>query len=94
MGLFKRLNRRQKQTASQVSKDAFVAANGDRDAFEQLVKEDSRTKAIDPMLILLFVRMAMAIYDYFKNRSVTAVGSVADLTDDEVILGSVRYLKG
>lgn len=94
MGLRRRLGRGHKSLAVQVSKDAWAQANGDREVFENLVREDSRTVGIDPALVLLFIRLAMAIFDYFKNRSTSVSGPVADESESDVVLGSIRYLKG
>lgn len=82
----RRLRQRHKVTAAQVAKDAWAQSNGDRDAFEQLVKEDQRTKSIDPALIILFIRLAMAIFEYFKNRQ-----SVSAESDEEIVLAATRF---
>lgn len=82
----RRLRQRHKLMAVQVARDAWSQSNGDRDAFENIVKEDQRTKSIDPALIILFIRLAMAIFEYFKNRQ-----SVNAESDEEVVLGATRF---
>ena len=89
----KRLNQEHKLAAVRVAKDAWAKSNGDKALFEQLVKEDQRTKMIDPMLIVLFIKLAMAVWDYFKNRN-ASVSAVVGEDDEAVILGAVRYYKG
>lgn len=86
----KRLTLNQKRLAARSARAAWAACGGDKAKFEALVKEDGQKVGIDPMLILLFVRIAMAVYDYFKNRNAST--DVAD-SDDDLILNSVRYLK-
>lgn len=67
--LFKRLRKKERLTAVAVAKDAAASANGDKDVFEKLVNEDHRTKAIDPALILLFIRLVWLIWEYYKNKN-------------------------
>lgn len=85
--MLRRLRQRHKLVAAQVAKDAWAQSNGDRDAYEKLVKEDQRTKSIDPALIILFIRLAMAIYEYFKNRQSLPAAE----TDEELVLAAARY---
>ena len=89
----RKLSKNNKLEAVRVAKDAYAKANGDKDLYEKLVKEDPRTVGIDPMLILLFIKLAMAVWDYFKNRK-ASVSEVAGIDEDEAILGAVRFYKG
>lgn len=87
----RRLTRAYKLLAVRVVRDHREAANGDKAVFENLVKEDPRVKSIDPALIVLFIRLAMAVWEYFSSRQVSAD---APESDDEVLLGAVRFYKG
>lgn len=89
----RKLNKGHKSLAVQVSKDAYARANGDKAVYEQLVKADPRNVGMDPMLVLLFIKLAMAIFDYFKNRQVSA-SAVAAEDEDAVILGAVKNYRG
>lgn len=87
----RRLGLSHKRLCAQVAREAWAKANGNREAFEAAVKGDSRVAAIDPALIILFVRLAMAIFDYFKNRN--AATGEGDDSDDGLVLAAVRYMK-
>ena len=86
----KKLSLAHKRLAVQVAKTHWAAASGNRVEFERLVKEDRRTKAIDPALIALFIQVLMAVFQYFSNRQVSGL-SVLDQKDDEVFVGAIRY---
>jgi hypothetical protein len=86
----KKLSLAHKRLAVQVAKTHWAAASGNRVEFERLVKEDRRTKAIDPALIALFIQVLMAVFQYFSNRQVSGL-SVSDQKDDEVFVGAIRY---
>jgi hypothetical protein len=86
----RRLSLAQKRLAVQVAKDHFAAASGNKVEFERLVKEDRRTKMIDPALIALFIQVLMAIFQYYMNRQTTNA-AVFSQSDDEVFLGAIKY---
>lgn len=89
-GRKKRLSQPHKRRAVQVAKDKFPLAQGNKVEFERLVREDRRTKAIDPALIALFIQVALAVFAYFKNRQVQGK-PVSSETDDEIYLASIRF---
>ncbi len=86
----KKLSLAHKRLAVQVARTHWAAAGGNRVEFERLVKEDRRTKAIDPALIALFIQVLMAVFQYYMNRQVSGL-SVTNQTEDEVYLGAIRY---
>jgi hypothetical protein len=86
----KKLSLAHKRLAVQVARTHWAAASGNRVEYERLVKEDRRTKAIDPALIALFIQVLMAVFQYFSNRQVSGL-SVLDQKDDEVFVGAIRY---
>lgn len=89
-----RLGQRRKLLAARVARDAWRKAEGDKEVFEQLVKEDDRiknVKAIDPALVVLLIQLAMAIFEYFKNRK--SVSLESHESDEALVLASVRYLE-
>jgi hypothetical protein len=86
----KKLSLAHKRLAVQVAKTHWAAASGNRVEYERLVKEDRRTKAIDPALIALFIQVLMAVFQYFSNRQVSGL-PVLDQKDDEVFVGAIRY---
>lgn len=86
----KKLSLAHKRLAVQVAKAHWAAASGNKVEFERLVKEDRRTKSIDPALIALFIQVLMAVFQYFSNRQVSGL-SVLDQKDDEVFVGAIRY---
>jgi hypothetical protein len=89
-GRKKRLSQPHKRLAVQVAKDKFPLAQGNKVEFERLVREDRRTKAIDPALIALFIQVIMAVYTYFMNRQVQGK-PLASQSDDEIYLASIRF---
>jgi hypothetical protein len=84
-----RLGQRHKLLAARVAREAWRKSEGDKEVFEQLVKDDARVKSIDPALIILFIRLAMAIFEYFKNRQAVSLESAE--SDEALILGAVRH---
>jgi hypothetical protein len=86
----KRLSLVHKRLAVQVAKTHWTAASGNKVEFERLIKEDRRTKAIDPALIALFIQVIMAVFQYFSNRQASGL-AVTSQTEDEVYLGAIRY---
>lgn len=95
-----RLGQRRKLLAARVARDAWRKSEGDREVFEQLVendertlrlKEDAKVRSIDPALIVLFIKLAMAIFEYFKNRQAVSLESAE--SDEALVLASVRYLE-
>jgi hypothetical protein len=86
----KRLSLVHKRLAVQVAKTHWTAASGNKIEFERLVKEDRRTKGIDPALIALFIQVLMAVFQYFSSRQASGL-SVISQTEDEVYLGAIRY---
>jgi hypothetical protein len=86
----KKLSLAHRRLAVAIAKDHFPASGGNVVEFERLVKEDRRTKAIDPALLVLFVQIMMAVFTYFQNRQKTGL-PVMSQTDDEIFLGSIRY---
>ena len=87
----KRLTQAQKVLAVQVTKDAFAKSGGNKVEFERLVREDSRVKAIDPMLIVLFIRVVMLVFEYFKNRHVSGTPALGMESDADVYINSLRF---
>lgn len=83
----RRFTQLRKLQAARVAREAWAKSNGDRDAYEKLVKEDQRTKSIDPALIVLFIKLAMAIFEYFKNRQSVSVTE----SDEDLVLAAARY---
>ena len=51
----------------------------------------AKVKSIDPALVILFIRLAMAIFEYFKTRQ--AVSLESSESDEALLLASVRYLE-
>jgi hypothetical protein len=91
MGIFKKkLNNKLKMLAVQVAREHFAASGGNKVEFERLVRGDSRVKMIDPMLILLFIKIAYQVFEYFRNRPVNGTMNAAE-TDAEVYVNSLRY---
>lgn len=91
MGIFKKkLNVKHKMLAVQVAREHFAASGGNKIEFERLVREDSRVKTIDPMLILLFIKIAYQVFEYFRNRSVNGTTATGE-TDAEIYANSLRY---
>lgn len=86
----KRLSLAHKRLAVQVTRDHWTASGGNVVEFERLVKEDRRTKAIDPALIALFIQVLMAVFQYYMNRKASGL-PVLSQTDDEIYLGAIRY---
>ncbi len=86
----KKLSLAHKRLAVQVARTHWAAASGNQVEFERLVKEDRRTKSIDPALIALFIQVLMAVFQYFSNRQASGV-PVLDQKDDEVFVGAIRY---
>lgn len=86
----KKLSLAHKRLAVQVAKTHWAASSGNQVEFERLVKEDRRTKAIDPALIALFIQVLLAVFKYYMNRQVSGL-SVLSQTDDEVFVGAIRY---
>jgi hypothetical protein len=91
MGIFKKkLNVRLKMLAVQVAREHFAASGGNKIEFERLVRSDSRVSMIDPMLIILFIKIAYQVFEYFRNRPVNGTISTTE-TDAEVYANSLRY---
>ena len=91
MGIFKKkLNNKLKMLAVQVSREHFAASGGNKVEFERLVRDDSRVKMIDPMLIVLFIKVAWMVFEYFRNRPVNGTASTVE-TDAEIYANSLRY---
>lgn len=88
-----RLGLLRKRLAARVAKDAWVASNGDKDAYEAAVKADERLVGIDPATIILIIRLIWAAYEWFKNRKASAEQHL-ETSEDDILLGSVRYYKG
>ena len=89
-GRSKRLTSRHKLLAVRVARANFEKAAGNEIEFERLVRADENVKMIDPALIILFIQVAMAVFKYFKDRKASKL-SYADLDDNEVFLGSIRF---
>lgn len=85
MGRFRLLPKRMRLQAVAVGREAYAASNGDRDEFERLVKEDKRTKAINIALILLFIQVALAVWEYYKKQNPSSA-----LMSDEDILKAIE----
>ena len=91
MGIFKKkLNHKHKMLAVQVAREHYAASGGNKVEFGRLVQEDSRVKMIDPMLIILFIKIAYMVFEYFRNRPVTSTTSAPE-TDAEIYANSLRY---
>jgi len=91
MGIFKKkLNNKLKLLAVQVAREHFAAAGGNKVEFERLVRGDSRVAMIDPMLIILFIKIAYQVFEYFRNRPVNGASTAVE-TDVEIYTNSLRY---
>jgi len=86
----KRLSLAHKRLAVRVAKDAFTQAGGNKVEYERLVKADKRTVGVDPALIALFTQVALAVFQYFKNRQVSGLPVMAE-SEDDIYLGSIRF---
>ena len=91
MGIFKKkLNQRYKLLAVQVAREQFAASGGNKVEFERLFRGDSRVQAIDPMLIVLLLKVAWMVFEYFRNKPVNGTTAVAE-SDTEIYANSLRY---
>ncbi len=95
-----RLGQRHKLLAARVAREAWRKSEGDKEVFKEIVendprvlrlKEDAKVKSIDPALVILFIRLAMAIFEYFKTRQAVSLESAE--SDEALLLASVRYLE-
>lgn len=95
-----RLGQRRKLLAVRVAREAWRKSEGDKEVFKEIVendprvlrlKEDAKVKSIDPALVILFIRLAMAIFEYFKTRQAVSLESAE--SDEALLLASVRYLE-
>lgn len=92
MGLWrKNLTARQRRDAVSVGRDAAIKAAGNKVEFERLVHEDARTKAIDPALIYLFIKIIWAVYEYYKAKNVSGV-MIAQETEDTLYRNIQRLI--
>lgn len=91
MGIFKKkLNHKYKMLAVQLAREHFAASGGNKVEFDRLLKADQRVQFIDPMMILLIIKLAYMVYEYFRNKPVTGA-STATETDAEIYANSLRY---
>lgn len=86
----KRLSQAHKMLAVDVAKDLFPKSGGNRVEFERLLRADNRVKMIDPMLIILFIRVAMLVFEYFRNKPVSGVTAVNE-TNEDIYTNSLKY---
>lgn len=91
MGMFKKkLNQKYKMLAVQVARDKFAAAGGNKVEFERLFRSDERLVGLDPTLILLLIKVAWMVFEYFRNRPVSGASVVGE-SDAEIYVNSLRY---
>jgi hypothetical protein len=76
--------------AVQVAREHYATAGGNKVEFDRLVRADDRVKMIDPMLILLFIKIAYMVFEYFRNKPVTGNPAI-DETDTEIYANALRY---
>jgi hypothetical protein len=74
---------KQRRIAVAVGREAALKAAGNKVEFDRLVEADPRTRSIDPALIFLFMKIIMAIFEYYKARNASGL-SVAQESDDTV----------
>jgi len=92
MGIWrKNLTVKQRRGAVAVARDAAIRSEGNRVEFDRLVQMDARTKAIDPALIFLFMKIVMAVYEYYNTRKVSGA-NVALETEDSLYRNIQRYI--
>lgn len=87
----RRLTQAHKRLGVAVANDAWAACDGDETKFLAMVKEDKRTTAISPALIYLFIQLALAVFQYYKNKKAPA-HSVESV--DDTIVACARYWEG
>lgn len=76
-----------KNRAARIARDLWNKGFRDRATFEAALRSDHRLVRIDPALVILMIKLALAIFDYFMTK-----GNVeATETDAELILAAIRY---
>jgi hypothetical protein len=84
MSFWKRsLTIKQRRLAVAVGREAASKAAGNKVEFDRLVESDPRTRSIDPALIFLFMKIIMAVFEYYQARNASGV-SVSQETDEMV----------
>jgi len=85
-----KLNRKSKILAVELTREYFAKSDGDIVEFERLVRTDPRAMGISPAMIMLFIKVALMVFEYFRNRQVSGLPDVPE-TDIEIYANSLRY---
>jgi hypothetical protein len=64
-----------------IARKHYISLYQDRDAFEQAVSRDDALVGIDPAVVILLIKLALALFDWWMQNSVR-VPSVIAMSDE------------
>jgi predicted signal transduction protein with EAL and GGDEF domain len=80
------LRRRHKRLAREIARESFIACQGDIEAALEYFKNSPRLLAVDVTTLILMIKLAVELWQWWKSRNIDEPSTVASL-DEAFALG-------
>jgi len=79
------LRRRHKRLSYEIAREAIIACQGDAEAALAYFRAHPRLYAINPQLLVLMIQIAIMLWNYWRDRSISEPSVVASSEVAEIL---------